>query len=146
MAIQAKTKTIVDVAQQARGFKVLVDALKAADLVETLQGKGPFTVFAPTDDAFDKLPKETLNALLKPESKGKLRNILQNHVVEGRMSAGDVTGKQSIKTVQGDSLRVRSKGDIVRIGDATVTKTDIKAENGVIHAIDAVMLPNDKKK
>lgn len=145
MAIQAKTKTIVDVAQEARGFKVLVDALKAADLVETLQGKGPFTVFAPTDDAFDKLPKETLNALLKPESKGKLRNILQNHVVEGRMSAGDVTGKQSIKTVQGDSLRVRSKGDIVRVGDATITKTDIKANNGVIHAISAVMLPKDKK-
>ncbi|NBB73054.1 MAG: fasciclin domain-containing protein [Bacteroidetes bacterium] len=145
MAIQAKTKTIVDVAQQARGFKVLVDALKAADLVETLQGKGPFTVFAPTDDAFDKLPKETLNALLKPEGKGKLRNILQNHVVEGRMSAGDVTGEQSIKTLQGSSLSVRSKGDIVRIGDATVTKTDIKAENGVIHAIDAVMLPKDKK-
>lgn len=124
---------------------MLVDALKAADLVETLKGKGPFTVFAPTDDAFDKLPKETLNALLKPESKGKLRNILQNHVVEGRMSAGDVTGEQSIKTVQGDSLRVRSKGDIVRIGDATITKTDIEANNGIIHAISAVMLPKDKK-
>lgn len=145
MAIQAKTKTIVDVAQEAPGFKVLVDALKAADLVKTLQGKGPFTVFAPTDEAFNKLPKETLNTLLKPESKGKLRNILQNHVVEGRMSAGDVTEKQSIQTVQGDSLRVRSKGDIVRIGDATVTKTDIEAKNGVIHAISAVMLPKDKK-
>ncbi len=145
MAIQAKTKTIVDVAQEASGFKVLVDALKAADLVETLQGKGPFTVFAPTDEAFNKLPNETLNALLKPEGQDDLRNILQNHVVEGRMSAGDVTGEQSIKTLQGSSLPVRSKGEIVRIGDATITKTDIEANNGVIHAISAVMLPNDKK-
>lgn len=145
MAIQAKTKTIVDVAQEASGFKMLVDALKAADLVETLQGKGPFTVFAPTDEAFNKLPNETLNALLKPEGQDDLRNILQNHVVEGRMSAGDVTGEQSIKTLQGSSLPVRSKGEIVRIGDATITKTDIEANNGVIHAISAVMLPNDKK-
>jgi len=145
MAIQAKTKTIVDVAQEARGFKVLIDALKAADLVETLQGEGPFTVFAPTDDAFNKLPNETLNALLKPEGQDDLRNILQNHVVKGRMSAGDVTGEPSIKTLQGSSLPVRSKGEIVRIGDATITQTDIEASNGVIHAISAVMLPNDKK-
>lgn len=147
MATKAKatTNTIVDVAQGARGFKVLVDAIKAADLVKTLQGAGPFTVFAPTDDAFNKLPKETLAALLKPAGKNKLQAILQNHVVSGRMSASDVTGKESIKTLQGDSLRIRAKGDSVRIGDATITKTDIKAGNGVIHAIDTVMLPADKK-
>lgn len=145
MATKAKTKTIIDVAQRAKGFKVLVDAIKAADLVKTLQGKGPFTVFAPTDDAFSKLPKETLADLLKPAGKNKLQAILQNHVVSGRMSAGDVTGKESLKSLQGDSLRIRTKGDTVRIGDAKITKTDIKADNGVIHAIDTVMLPADQK-
>ena len=144
MATKAKTQTIVDVAQKASGFTVLVDALKAADLVKTLQGKGPFTVFAPTDEAFNQLPKETLASLLKPENKSKLRNILQNHVIEGRMSAGDVASKQSIKTVQGGSLSVRTKGNAVHIGDAKVAKADIKAGNGVIHAIDAVMLPETK--
>ena len=144
MATKAKTQTIVDVAQKASGFTVLVDALKAADLVKTLQGKGPFTVFAPTDEAFNQLPKETLASLLKPKNKSKLRNILQNHVIEGRMSAGDVASKQSIKTVQGGRLSVRTKGNAVHIGDAKVAKADIKAGNGVIHAIDAVMLPETK--
>lgn len=145
MAIQAKTKTIVDVAQQAPRFSVLVDALKAADLVETLQGKGPFTVFAPTDEAFNKLPKETLSNLLQPENKEELQAILKNHVVAGHMAATDVVGEASMETVQGSNLPVRSKGDIVRIGDATVTETDIEADNGIIHAISAVLLPDDKK-
>jgi len=142
---KAKTNTIVDVAQGAPGFKVLVDAIKAADLVKTLQGAGPFTVFAPTDDAFNKLPKETMAALLKPAGKSKLQAILQNHVVSGRMSAGDVIGEESIETLQGDNLRIRAKGDTVRIGDAKITETDIKAENGVIHAIDTVLLPAERK-
>lgn len=147
MATKAKAQanTIIDVAQGAPGFKVLVDAIKAADLVQTLKGAGPFTVFAPTDDAFNKLPEETLAALLKPAGKNKLQAILQNHVVSGRMSAGDVTGKESIKSLQGDNLRIRAKGNTVRIGDARITKTDLKAENGVIHAIDTVLLPADKK-
>ncbi|NBB85929.1 MAG: fasciclin domain-containing protein [Bacteroidetes bacterium] len=145
MAIQAKTKTIVDVAQQAAGFTVLVDALKAADLVETLQGKGPFTVFAPTDEAFNKLPKETLTGLLKPENKEELQAILKNHVVAGRMAARDVIGEASIETLQSNSLPVRAKGDVVRIGEATITQTDIEADNGLIHAINTVLLPNEEK-
>jgi uncharacterized surface protein with fasciclin (FAS1) repeats len=142
---EAKTNTIIDVAQGAPGFSVLVDAIKAADLVKTLQGKGPFTVFAPTDDAFNKLPKETLAALLKPAGKNKLQAILQNHVVSGRLSAGDVTGKESMETLQGDSLRIRAEGNTVRIGDAKITKTDLEAGNGVIHVIDSVLLPADQK-
>ena len=138
---------IVDTAVAAK-FKTLVAAVKAADLVDTLKGDGPFTVFAPTDEAFAKLPKETLDDLLKPENKDKLAAILKFHVVSGKVTAADVVkldGKE-LKTVQGSSLAVKVDGDNVTVGGAKVTKTDIETKNGVIHVIDTVLLPPADKK
>jgi len=134
-------KTIVEVAVAADGFKTLVTAVKAADLVETLSGKGPFTVFAPTDEAFAKVPKETLQALLKPENKKKLQAVLTYHVVAGKVMAADVVKVDEAKTVQGSKVSVTVDGDTVKIDDAKVIKTDIVCKNGVIHVIDAVILP-----
>ena len=134
-------KTIVDVAMAADNFKTLTAALKAAGLVETLKGDGPFTVFAPTDEAFAKLPAGTLDDLLKPENKDKLVSILTYHVVPQKAMASDVVGMTSAKTVNGKELKIRKEGDKVMVNDATVTKTDIEASNGVIHVIDKVILP-----
>ncbi|MDH3234401.1 MAG: fasciclin domain-containing protein [Alphaproteobacteria bacterium] len=132
---------IVDTAVQAGSFKTLVAAIKAAGLVETLKGKGPFTVFAPTDNAFAKLPKGTLESLLKPENKAKLQAILTYHVVSGKIMSGEIAGKRAmVKTVQGGELKVdATKG--VMVDDANVVKADIVTTNGVIHVVDKVMLP-----
>lgn len=131
-------KDIVEIATASDQFKTLVTAVKAAGLVETLQGAGPFTVFAPTDAAFAKLPKGTVEALLKDLP--KLKGILTYHVVSGKVMAKDVAGVKSAKSVHGGDLRVDvSHG--VKINDATVTKADIEASNGVIHVIDTVLLP-----
>ena len=131
-------KDIVDTAVSAGSFKTLVTALKAAGLVETLKGKGPFTVFAPTDAAFAKLPAGTLDALLK--DKKKLAQILTYHVVSGKVMAADVVRLKSAKTVQGQPVKISTtKG--VKVNQANVVKTDILASNGVIHVIDAVILP-----
>ena len=135
-------KDIVDTAVAAK-FKTLVAAVKAADLVDTLKSEGPFTVFAPTDEAFAKLPKGTVEELLKPENKEKLKAILAYHVVPGKVLAADVVkldGKK-VKTVQGSPLTIKVSGGTVMVGDATVTKTDILTSNGVIHVIDTVLLP-----
>ena len=134
---------IVDTAVQAGSFKTLVAAIKAAGLVETLKGKGPFTVFAPTDNAFAQLPKGTLAMLLKPENKAKLQAILTYHVVPGNVPAADVVGLdgQSVATVNGAELAVTIEGDTVMVDDATVTATDITASNGIIHVIDNVLIP-----
>jgi len=139
--VEEKAKTIVDLAKNAGNFKTLVDALKAADLVDTLKGKGPFTVFAPSDDAFKKLPKETRDSIMKPANKSRLQRILKHHVVEGRKQAKDVSEVSSFKMLDGKTLNVQKKGDQVRIGDATITKTDLEAENGVVHVIDRVLMP-----
>jgi uncharacterized surface protein with fasciclin (FAS1) repeats len=136
-----QTKNIVDTAVAAGSFTTLAKALKAADLVATLEGPGPFTVFAPTDDAFAKLPAGTLNDLLKPENKDKLRRILTYHVVAGEVRAADVVTLQSAKAVSGDTITVKAKNGKVHVDGANVTKTDIQASNGVIHIIDAVILP-----
>lgn len=129
---------IVDTAVAAGSFKTLVTAVQAAGLVETLKGEGPFTVFAPTDEAFAKLPPGTLEALLK--DKAKLQAVLTYHVVSGRVMAADVAGLNSAKTVQGQSLSIdTSKG--VKVGTANVIKTDVLASNGVIHVIDSVLIP-----
>ncbi len=129
---------IVDTAVAAGSFKTLVTAIQAAGLVETLKGEGPFTVFAPTDEAFAKLPAGTLDALLK--DKAKLQAVLTYHVVSGRVMASDVTKLSSAKTVQGQSLSINtSKG--VKVGTANVVKTDVLASNGVIHVIDTVLIP-----
>lgn len=134
-------KDIVDTAVGAGSFKTLVAAVQAADLVDTLKGKGPFTVFAPTDEAFAKLPKGTVESLLKPENKEKLIAILTYHVVPGKVMAKDVVNLTEAKTVQGSTVKIAVDGGKVSVGGANVVKTDIVTSNGVIHVIDAVMLP-----
>jgi uncharacterized surface protein with fasciclin (FAS1) repeats len=130
--------TIVDVAVQAGSFKTLVQAVQAAGLVETLNGTGPFTVFAPTDDAFAQIPQETLQAVLA--DKEKLTAILTYHVVPGKLMAADVAKSTQLQTVQGQSITVTTEGG-VRVDDANVIQTDIEADNGVIHVIDRVIMP-----
>jgi uncharacterized surface protein with fasciclin (FAS1) repeats len=133
--------TITETAVAAGSFNTLVTAVKAADLLEALSGPGPFTVFAPTDDAFAKVPAETLQGLLKPEAKERLAGILTYHVVAGKVMAADVVKLTSAKTVQGQSVKIDASHGL-KIGGANVVKTDIECDNGVIHVIDAVILPN----
>ncbi len=136
----AEEKTIVAVAAGAGQFNTLVAAVKAAGLVDTLNGKGPFTVFAPTDDAFAKLPAGTVEGLLKPENKEKLAGILTYHVVAGKVMAADVKTSM-VKTVNGKEASIKVEGGKVTVGGANVVKTDIAASNGVIHVIDTVLIP-----
>ncbi|MGE5293391.1 MAG: fasciclin domain-containing protein [Solirubrobacterales bacterium] len=133
---------IVDVAASAGVFSTLVKAVEAAGLVETLKGVGPFTVFAPTDEAFAKLSEGTLDNLLKPQNKDKLTAILTYHVVPGKLLANEVVGLhgKSINTVQGGELTFDASAG-VRVGEANVTQTDVVASNGVIHVIDKVLIP-----
>lgn len=138
---RAQGQDIVATAVAAGQFKTLTAALQAAGLVETLKGAGPFTVFAPTDEAFAKLPKGTVEDLLKPENKAKLTAILTYHVVPGKVMAADVVKVTSAKTVQGGALAVSAAGGTVTVDGARVVKTDIAASNGVIHVIDSVVLP-----
>jgi len=141
----ADEKDIVDTAVGAGSFKTLAAALKAADLIETLKGKGPFTVFAPTDEAFAKLPEGTVETLLKPENKAKLAAILTYHVVAGKVEAKDAVKLKSAKTVNGASFTIKVSDDGVMVDKAKVVKTDIQCSNGVIHVIDAVILPAAKE-
>ena len=134
-------KDIVDTAVAAGQFKTLAAALGAAGLIDTLKGAGPFTVFAPTDDAFAKLPAGTVEELLKPENKGKLTAILTYRVVDGNVLAADVVKLTEAKTLNGMMVKVKVNGNTVMINDATVTSADIAASNGVIHVIDSVLLP-----
>jgi uncharacterized surface protein with fasciclin (FAS1) repeats len=136
----SNTKSIVETAIDAGNFKTLATALTAADLVETLTGAGPFTVFAPTDDAFAKIPAETLTDLLKPENKEKLAGILTYHVVAGKVMAADVVKLTSAKTVNGQEVKIDAV-DGVKINDSTVTTADVETSNGVIHIIDTVLMP-----
>lgn len=135
---EMREKDIVDVAVEDGRFTTLVKAVEAAGLVETLKGDGPFTVFAPTDDAFAKLPEGTLDALL--EDKEKLASILTYHVVSGKVMAADVAGITEAETVQGQSLSIDTSNG-VRIDDSKVVLADVEASNGVIHVIDTVLLP-----
>jgi uncharacterized surface protein with fasciclin (FAS1) repeats len=137
----AGTKDIVETAAGAGQFKTLVAAVKAAGLVETLQGEGPFTVFAPTDEAFAKLPAGTVESLLRPENKDKLVSILTYHVVPGKVMAAEVVKLSSATTVQGGSIDVKMKHGGVMVDHANVVKTDIATSNGVIHVIDSVIMP-----
>jgi transforming growth factor-beta-induced protein len=141
LAASAFAGDIVDTAVSAGSFNTLVAAVKAAGLVDTLKGPGPFTVFAPTDEAFAKLPGGTVENLLKPENKAQLVSILTYHVVSGKVMAADVVKLKSASTVQGQSVKVAVKGSSVMVGNANVVKTDIETSNGVIHVIDAVLLP-----
>ena len=136
-----KTADIVDTAVAAGSFKTLAKALAAADLVGTLKGPGPFTVFAPTDEAFAKLPAGTLDNLLKPENKAMLARVLTYHVVPNKVMAADVVKIASAKAVSGDALRINAAGGSVMVDKARVIKADVVASNGVIHVIDHVLLP-----
>ena len=141
-AASATSKNIVETAVQSGKFNTLVAALKAAGLVNTLNGKGPFTVFAPSDTAFSKLPAGTVDGLLKPENKAKLVSILAYHVIPGKVMSGDIAGKKiSVKTVQGSKISVDAMYG-VKINDSNVVSADIAATNGVIHVIDKVLIPN----
>ena len=134
-------KDVVDTAVAAGSFKTLAKALTAADLLGTLKGPGPFTVFAPTDEAFAKLPAGTLDNLLKPENKAMLARVLTYHVVPGTVMAADVVKVSSAKAVSGDALHINVTGNNVTVNNARVVTTDIVASNGVIHVIDHVLLP-----
>lgn len=138
---KARPQDIVDTAVAAGSFKTLAAALQAAGLVDTLKGKGPFTVFAPTDEAFAKLPAGTVENLLKPENKEKLVAILTYHVVPGRELASQVTKINSAKTVNGQSVAISANAGTVMVDDAKVIKADIRCTNGVIHVIDSVLMP-----
>ena len=140
-AVSAKAADIVDTAVSAGNFETLVAAVKAAGLVGTLKSEGPFTVFAPTDEAFAKLPAGTVEDLLKPENKDKLIGILTYHVLPGKVMSGDIAGQKAmVATVQGSKLSVDATNG-VKVDEAMVTTADIETSNGVIHVIDAVVLP-----
>jgi uncharacterized surface protein with fasciclin (FAS1) repeats len=141
LSVQAYAADVVDTAVSAGNFKTLVAAVQAAGLVDTLKGKGPFTVFAPTDEAFAKLPAGTVDELLKPENKDKLVAVLTYHVVPGKVMAADLAGKEmKVKTVQGSEVSINGK-DGVTVDGAKVIQADFVTDNGVIHVIDAVILP-----
>ena len=132
---------IIDTALSAGNFSTLAAALGAAGLIETLKGDGPFTVFAPTDEAFSKIPAATLSELLQPENKENLVAILTYHVVSGRVTADEVTNLESATSLQGQTLKISTK-DGIKINDASVLTPDLQATNGVIHIIDAVLIPS----
>jgi uncharacterized surface protein with fasciclin (FAS1) repeats len=141
MSALAAEKDIVDTAVAAGDFKTLATALNAAGLVSTLKAEGPFTVFAPTDEAFAKLPAETLKNLLKPENKQQLVAILTYHVVPGKIEAAKVVKLDEAKSVNGKMIDIEVKGDTAMVNDAKVINTDIPASNGIIHVIDTVIMP-----
>jgi len=140
---QKAEKDIVDTAISAGQFNTLVKLVQEAELVDALRGEGPFTVFAPTDEAFAKLPKSRVDALLK--DKQALRQVLLYHVVQGKVMSSDVVKIRSAKTLQGQDIRIRVRNNTVRINDAKVVKADIVCTNGVIHVIDKVILPPNRK-
>jgi uncharacterized surface protein with fasciclin (FAS1) repeats len=143
ITVASSTASAADIVETAAAgnFNTLVAAVKAAELVDTLKGPGPFTVFAPTDEAFAKLPVGTLESLLKPENKAKLQSILKYHVVPGKVMAQDVVKLRYAKTVEGQSIAIKTMDGGVMVDGAHVTKTDIVTSNGVIHVIDSVLLP-----
>lgn len=140
-----KSNTIVELASNTDNLTTLVAAIKAAELVETLQSDGPFTVFAPTNEAFAALPNGTLDNLLKPENKQKLVDILTYHVVSGKVMSGDLEDGVKVKTVQGEKIKI-GLGENVMINDAKVLTANVEASNGVVHIIDSVILPPQDKK
>jgi uncharacterized surface protein with fasciclin (FAS1) repeats len=140
-AAPGTTKDIVTTAVDNGSFKTLAAALNAAGLVDTLKGPGPFTVFAPTDAAFAKLPAGTVENLLKPENRDQLRRVLTYHVVSGKVGSSDVVKLTSAKAVSGDSMRISTRDGSVMVNDAKVVTADVAASNGVIHVIDSVILP-----
>lgn len=137
--VQKKAPSVVDIATSDKNLSTLVSALKAAGLVDALKGEGPFTVFAPTNAAFENLSDRTLEDLMKPENKTRLQDLLKNHVIQGRQMAQDIADRSSLSSMSGEDYRIRASGEQVRIGDATVRQTDLEAENGIVHVIDRVL-------
>jgi uncharacterized surface protein with fasciclin (FAS1) repeats len=138
----ARAADIVDTAANAGSFDTLVAAVEAAGLVETLKGEGPFTVFAPTDEAFARLPEGTVESLLQPENREQLVALLTYHVVPGKVMSSDIAGQEmAVETVQGSPMSIDATDGAVRVDDASVTQADIETDNGVIHVIDAVITP-----
>ena len=138
----AAAADIVETASEAGSFQTLLTAAEAAGLVETLKGEGPFTVFAPTDEAFAKLPEGTVEDLLKPENQDQLKAILTYHVVSGKTMSSDIAGKElEVKTVQDETIAIDASDGTVMVDDATVVQADIETDNGVIHVIDTVLMP-----
>jgi uncharacterized surface protein with fasciclin (FAS1) repeats len=142
MAVKQKTQTIVDLARGNDNLSMLVKALKAADMVETLTGNGPFTVFAPTNEAFNRLPKSQREDLFKSEHKNRLQNILRRHVMKGRQMAKDVKTKSSLTPMGGNALKIKTQDNRVKIDEATIQQADLEAKNGVVHLIDRVLMPS----
>ncbi|OYP29807.1 fasciclin domain-containing protein [Rhodopirellula sp. MGV] len=140
---ESSEKTIVETAVEAKKFNTLVAAVKAGGLAELLSSDGPFTVFAPTDEAFAALPDGTVETLLKPENKAKLVSILKYHVVPGKVTASQVVKLDEAKTAEGSTVSITTKGDTVMINKSKVVKADIECSNGVIHVIDKVLLPKE---
>ncbi|PQJ33854.1 hypothetical protein BSZ35_03860 [Salinibacter sp. 10B] len=142
--VKQKPNSIVDLATEDSSFTTLVEAIKSADLIGTLKGNGPFTVFAPTNAAFEKLPKGTVKSLFKATNKSQLQNILKHHVVQGRKMAADVAGMSSLTMMSGETVPIRKKGNVVSVGDASIRRTNLEANNGVVHAIDSVLMPSEE--
>lgn len=138
----AAAADIVETASEAGSFQTLLTAAEAAGLVDTLKSEGPFTVFAPTDEAFAKLPEGTVEDLLKPENQDQLKAILTYHVVSGKTMSSDIAGKElEVETVQGETIAIDASDGTVMVDDATVVQADIETDNGVIHVIDTVLMP-----
>ena len=138
----AAAADIVETASEAGSFQTLLTAAEAAGLVDTLKSEGPFTVFAPTDEAFAKLPEGTVEDLLKPENQDQLKAILTYHVVPGKTKSSDIAGKElEVETVQGETIAIDASDGTVMVDDATVVQADIETDNGVIHVIDTVLMP-----
>jgi uncharacterized surface protein with fasciclin (FAS1) repeats len=138
----AAAADIVETASEAGSFQTLLTAAEAAGLVDTLKSEGPFTVFAPTDEAFAKLPEGTVEDLLKPENQDQLKAILTYHVVPGKAMSSDIAGKElEVETVQGETIAIDASDGTVMVDDATLVQADIETDNGVIHVIDTVLMP-----
>lgn len=144
--VQTKTKTrpktILGAATEMGNFNTFLNAVEVADFVKTLEAKGPYTVFAPSDAAFAKLPKNMRTSMMKPSGKTRLQRILKNHVVEGRMVGKEVASVSDLQMLGGESIKIRKNGTQVQIGDAALQTSDLEADNGVLHVIDTVLLPN----
>jgi len=146
VSVKAQEKDIVDTLTAANNFNTFVKAIQVAGLIETLKGADPFTVFAPTDEAFAKFQRGTIGNLLKPENKQQLTSIMAHHLIAGKVKASDMLKMKKVKTFQGSYMKIKVKGKTIRVDNAHIIKTDMEASNGVIHAIDAVVMPPGKTK
>jgi uncharacterized surface protein with fasciclin (FAS1) repeats len=142
--VQKKPQTVVELIDEAGSFTTLVDAIQTANLTSALKKAGPFTIFAPDNDAFQRLPKGALKSLLKAKNRDELQNMLQYHVVEGRYSASDVASASSLTTLNGGGLQIQKKSNVLHVNEARIRETNMEAKNGIVHVIDRVLTPERK--